>query len=175
MNTHPTIFKQDQDRKLRILIVADLCSPHMTSVPLEAYSLVKAFSARDDLDITLVTQRLSREVLESDPIAERARLHFIQVPSFAVHWLRLGIRLLAAQQLSWTTRAAIGWPVYMLFERMVFRHFRAELRGGSFDLIHRISPVSPTYGSPLASLTEVPMIIGPLNGGLTWPSAYPDL
>jgi glycosyltransferase involved in cell wall biosynthesis len=175
MNTHPTIFKHDQDRKLRILIVADLCSPRMTSVPLEAYSLAKAFSARDDLDITLVTQRLSREVLESDPIAKRARLHFIQVPSYAVHWLRLGIRLLAPQQLSWTTRAAIGWPVHMLFERMVFRQFRAELRGGSFDLIHRISPVSPTYGSPLASLTEVPMIIGPLNGGLPWPSAYPNL
>jgi glycosyltransferase involved in cell wall biosynthesis len=147
----------------------------MTSVPLVAYSLVKALSARDDLDVTLVTRRLSREVLEADPIAARARLQFIQLPSYLIHWIRFITWLRGGNQSSWTTMVALGWPIYMHFERMVFRRFRAELRGVSFDLIHRISPVSPTYGSPLASLTKVPMIIGPLNGGLPWPSAYPNL
>jgi glycosyltransferase involved in cell wall biosynthesis len=174
MSTHPTIFKHDQDRKLRILITVDLCDPRMTSVPLVAYSLVKALSARDDLDITLVTRRLSREVLESDPIAARARLHFIQLPSYLIHWLRFIAWLRGDNQSSWTTMMALGWPMYMLFERMVFRRVRAELRGG-FDLIHRIGPVTPTYESPLARLTRVPMIIGLLNGGLSWPSAYPNL
>ena len=30
-------------------------------------------------------------------------------------------------------------------------------------------------GSPLASLSKIPMLIGPLNGGLPWPVDYPDL
>src|SRR5262249_40633243 len=43
------------------------------------------------------------------------------------------------------------------------------------DLIHRVNPVTPTVGSPLAGRTDVPMVIGPLNGGLPWPKEYPDL
>ena len=70
---------------------------------------------------------------------------------------------------------ALSWPAYMVFERMVYRRFRNSLRTHSFDLIHRISPISPTIGSPLARLTDVPMLIGPLNGGLPWPSDYPEL
>jgi glycosyltransferase involved in cell wall biosynthesis len=175
MAEHTGIFEQHHDRKLRILIIADMCNPRMTSVPLEAYSLAKALSARDDLDVTLVTHGFNREALEPDPIAARARLHFIELPSYVRQWLRLGYSLRGGKQLSWTTMAAFGWPVYMLFEKRVFRQFRDKLRGGSFDLVHRICPVSPTYGSPLASLTKVPMVIGPLNGGLPWPYAYPRL
>src|SRR5207302_992649 len=35
--------------------------------------------------------------------------------------------------------------------------------------------LTPTIGSPLAGLTDVPMLLGPLNGGLPWPKAYPEL
>ena len=64
--------------------------------------------------------------------------------------------------------------VYCL-RKMVYRQFRDKLRTHSFDVIHRISPISQTLGSPLASLTKVPMLIGPLNGGLPWPTEYPEL
>jgi glycosyltransferase involved in cell wall biosynthesis len=63
----------------------------------------------------------------------------------------------------------------MVFEREVFRLFRRQFRDHAFDLIHRITPLSPTMGSPLASLVDVPMILGPLNGGLPWPKEYPEL
>ena len=46
---------------------------------------------------------------------------------------------------------------------------------GEFDLIHRVTPLTPTMGSPLAGLTDVPLLIGPLNGGLPWPKEYPEL
>jgi glycosyltransferase involved in cell wall biosynthesis len=68
------------------------------------------------------------------------------------------------------------WPVYVVFEHLVYRRFRKELRAGSFHIIHRVTPLSPTVPSPLAGLTDVPMVIGPLNGGLPWPTKeYPEL
>ena len=63
----------------------------------------------------------------------------------------------------------------MVFEWMVYRRFRDKLRSHSFDLVHRISPISQTIGSPLAGMTKVPMLIGPLNGGLPWPAEFPGL
>jgi glycosyltransferase involved in cell wall biosynthesis len=163
------------NRKLRILLLAELCSPRLPSVPLEAYALARALSERDDIEITLVSQVRSREVLESDPIANKVDLHFIDTEFIGRPLWQLGQFLRGGSQLSWTTAVAVAWPAYMIFERMVYRRFRDKLRAHSFDLIHRISPISPTMGSPLAGMTEVPMLIGPLNGGLPWPAEYPNL
>ena len=43
---------------------------------------------------------------------------------------------------------------------------------GEFDLVHRITPMSPTLPSPMASWSPAPFVLGPLNGGLKWPSAF---
>ncbi len=169
------ISRSQRPRKLRILLIAELCHPHWSSVPLLAYSLANALAQRDDVDITLVSQIRSREALESDPIAGRVALHFIDNEFVARSMFRLGELLRRRSQLSWTTAMAAAWPGYIVFERMVYRRFSRDLRARSFDLIHRISPVSPTMGSPLAKLSRVPMLIGPLNGGLPWPADYPEL
>lgn len=169
------ISRPERPRKLRILLIAELCHPHWTSVPLEAYSLAKALSDREDLDVTLVTQIRSREALESDPIAERVGLHFIDNEFMARPLFLLGELLRRGSQLSWTTALAASWPGYITFERMVHRRFGGDLRAHSFDLLHRLCPISPTLGSPLAKLSNVPMLIGPLNGGLPWPPDYPEL
>ncbi len=161
--------------KLRVLLIAEACNPTWTSVPLVAYSQAKALAVRDDLDVTLVTHVRNRESLESDPIADFAHLHFIDNEFVARPFFRVGEWLRGGSQLSWTTSTAVAWPAYVVFEKMVHRRFGRDLRAHSFDLIHRITPLTPTVGSPLASMTTVPMLIGPLNGGLPWPADYPDL
>ena len=50
-----------------------------------------------------------------------------------------------------------------------------QLSAGGFDLVHRITPLSPTIGMPFAVRTQVPSLLGPLNGGLPWPKEYPEL
>jgi glycosyltransferase involved in cell wall biosynthesis len=168
-------LRLQHSRKLRILLIAELCHPHWTSVPLLGYSLARALSQRDDLDITLVSQIRSREALESDPIAQNVVLHFIDSEFVARPLHRLSKMLRRGNQLSWTTAIAASWPGYIVFERMVHRRFGGDLRAHSFDLIHRINPVTLALGSPLAKLSNVPMVIGPLNGGLPWPAGYPEL
>lgn len=49
-----------------------------------------------------------------------------------------------------------------------------ELRRGEFDLVHRLTPMSPALPSPMASWSPVPFVIGPLNGGLKWPPSFRD-
>ena len=135
----------------------------------------RALSERPDLDLTLVTQVRNRSALEADPIATQARFCFVDNEFIARPLHRLSTRLRGGTSLSWTTNTALDWPAYMVFERQVFRRFSSQFKNREFDLIHRMTPLSPTMGSPLASLVDVPMIIGPLNGGLPWPKEYPEL
>jgi glycosyltransferase involved in cell wall biosynthesis len=161
--------------RLRVLLIAEACNPTWTSVPLVGYNFARALAGRDDLDVTLVSQVRNRAALEADPIASRARLHFID-NEWVARPLYLFARLLrGGESLSWTIDTAMGWPSYVAFEKDLEARFRRPLREGAFDLVHRVTPLSPTAGSPLASQTDVPMMIGPLNGGLPWPREYPEL
>jgi glycosyltransferase involved in cell wall biosynthesis len=160
---------------LRILLIAEACNPTWVSVPLVGYNFARALSERSDLEVTLISQVRNRSALEDDPIARRARLHFIDNEWLARPLYTFAQLCRGGDALSWTIAAAMSWPSYMVFEKEIARQFRRRLNDGEFDLIHRVTPLSPTMGSPLANLTDVPMLIGPLNGGLPWPADYPDL
>src|SRR5690606_19607897 len=67
---------------------------------------------------------------------------------------------------------ALEIPFYYQFEREVLRRFQSRLAAGEFDLVHRITPVSPAVPSLFAEACKrigVPFVIGPLNGGVPWP------
>jgi glycosyltransferase involved in cell wall biosynthesis len=166
---------ESRPSRLRVLLIAEACNPTWTSVPLVGYNFARALADRDDLDVTLVSQVRNRTALEADPIAARARLHFID-NEWVARPLYMFARLLrGGGSLAWTIDTAMAWPSYIVFERDVHGRFRGALRDGGFDLIHRVTPLTPTVGSPLASMTDVPMMAGPLNGGLPWPREYPEL
>lgn len=161
--------------RLRVLLIAEACNPTWTSVPLVGYQFARALAARPDLDVTLATHVRNRPALTTDPIRDLARISYIDNEWLARPLHRLSRLVRGGQGLSWTIDTAMAWPAYMAFEKQLFRRFERQLTSGGFDLIHRITPLSPTIGSPLAALTNVPMLIGPLNGGLPWPADYPAL
>jgi glycosyltransferase involved in cell wall biosynthesis len=161
--------------RLRVLLIAEACNPTWTSVPLVGYNFARALAERPDLEVTLASQVRNRAALEADPIAARARLHFVDNEWLARPLYALARLLRGGTALSWTIDTAMAWPSYIAFESQLLRSLRRPLHDGRFDLIHRITPLTPTVGSPLAGWVDVPMLLGPLNGGLPWPRAYPEL
>src|SRR5688572_22223787 len=151
--------------RLRILLIAEMCNPAWTSVPLVGYNLARALANRPELDVTLVTQVRNEPSLRNDLIAELAKVHFIDSELVAAPIFFLAKLLRGGTGKAWTLDTASMWPSYLMFERIVFKQFRGRLARGDFDLIHRITPLSPVFPSPLAGWTDVPMLIGPLNGG----------
>ena len=160
---------------MRVLLIAEACNPTWTSVPLVGYNWARSLAALPELDVTVVTHVRNRAGIATSDLGSVARVEhidneFIAAPAYKMaRWLRGG------DQLSWTIDTAMAWPSYVVFEKMVASRYGMALRRGRFDLIHRVTPLSPTAVSPLASETNVPMIAGPLNGGLPWPREFPEL
>lgn len=164
-----------ESKQLRLLIVAEACNPAWSSVPLVGYNMATSLARRPELDVTVVSHIRNREDVLKSELALRANLVFIDNELVAKPMFKIGQLLRGGSSLGWTTNMALNWPGYIYFEKKVLRLFREHFRQGKFDLIHRLTPLSPTIGSPLATNSNVPMLLGPLNGGLPWPADYPEL
>lgn len=160
---------------IRVLLIAEACNPAWSSVPLVGYNFVRALAERGDLEVTVCTHPRNRPALQGDPLSRLAEIAYIDNEWLASPLHRLSMLLRGGKGGGWTVAMATGWPAYLAFEWQLYQRFGTALREGQFDLIHRITPLTPTYPSPLAGWTTVPMLAGPLNGGLPWPKEYPEL
>lgn len=161
--------------RLRILVIAEACNPAWTSVPLVGYNFACALAAQNELDVTIATHPRNRRDIEGDVISKLAKFVYPDNEYVASRLFNIAMLLRGNRGKGWTTNTAFSALSYLFFEYELYRLVRDQLRAGKFDLIHRITPVSPTVGSPICTWTDVPMIIGPMNGGLPWPREYPEL
>jgi glycosyltransferase involved in cell wall biosynthesis len=157
----------------RVLILADSANPESSSASLVGWSLSSAL--RDYADVHLVTHPRNREALErAGWVAER---DFTVIDPGRVERpvTRVGESVRKVTRLGWTWTTAFSTISYYYFEGLVWRRFGMRLRGGEFDLVHRITPVSPAVPSPIAAhlrQVKVPFVWGPMNGGVPWPKAF---
>lgn len=163
------------DNPIRVLLIAEACNPTWTSVPLVGFQIARAIARRPDVEATVVTHVRNRDGIATSDLADNAEVHYIDNEFVAAPAYQLARVLRRGEDLGWTFATALHWPSYVVFEHMVWRQLGRQLRDRQFDLIHRVTPLSPTAVSPLAARAPVPMIVGPLNGGLAWPKEYPEL
>jgi glycosyltransferase involved in cell wall biosynthesis len=160
--------------RLRILLLAPHCSPEAVSMPYVTYSHAAALAQLHDVSLVIGSP-------SEDPV-RRAKAPFHTIEVVPMPWLE---RIYA-----WTLRrifkynydtqvlTAFGYPFCLAFEWRAWRQLRRRIFAGEFDVVLRVMPMTPVLPSPFAFFLRkgpIPFVIGPLNGGLPWPTGFRQL
>ncbi|HET6468246.1 MAG TPA: glycosyltransferase family 4 protein [Geminicoccaceae bacterium] len=174
--TSRSIGTESPERRLRVLALAESAHPEAQSVSLIGWSHSRALTAF--ADVHLVTRSANRAAILAAGLCEGRDFTAIDLDAYerAIH--RAGAWLRGDPDKGWTTLAALSLPAYYAFEQAAWRRFGAGIQAGEFDLVHRITPVSPALPSLIArrcARAGVPFVLGPINGGLPWPRHFNHL
>ena len=159
----------------RVLILAEAANPEMVSVPLVGWSLAEAL--RKVADIHLVTQVRNREAILRAGWVEGKDFTVVDSERVARPLWRLTklFRVGGASNKGWTVAQAISVVSDAYHERLVWKEFGPRIQAKEWDVVHRITPLSPIKPSLVgrrAAASGVPFVMGPLNGGVPWPKGF---
>ncbi len=156
--------------KLKVLLIAEQANPEWVSVPLVGWMQVQAL--QKVCDVHVVTHIRNKEAIDRTDFP-LDRVTYIS-PGITQTFLNWASKLVSEKG-GWTTRNALKVPMYYEFEWITWKLFRASLQSGGFDLVHRITPLSPALPSFIVSRLKkipIPFVLGPINGGLKWPKGF---
>jgi hypothetical protein len=157
--------------RARVLMLADDCNPEWPSLPVVGYKYARALA--EVTDATIVTHIRNRENIEkANEITDK-------VTNVDNEWIarpmgKLSTFLRGGDQRAWSTNQIMAYLPYVFFEREAIKAFRGALDAGEFDIVHRITPMSPALPSYAAGRVQQPFVTGPLNGSLDWPKEFAE-
>lgn len=158
--------------RIRVLLIAELCNPDWVSVPLEGWSHSRAIAARTEAH--LVTHVRNRDAILKAGLAENVDFTALDTGRLDRPFARLSelLGVPFGSNKGWTVLTALSTLSYYYFEQQLWARLGERIRAGAFDIVHRLTPLSPVTPSLLAgrcARAGVPFVLGPLNGGLPWP------
>ena len=156
---------------LRILLLAPGSNPDGTHGSLIGYSHGEALAQLHA--VTLVIHHDNEEAVRRK-----------QAPFFGVEVVRLPwLDRIHAWCFRWIFRnnfasqalTAFNYLFCLAFEWRAWHQTRARIMAGDFDVVLRLLPVSSVLPSPFSFFLRhgpIPFVIGPINGGLPWPTGF---
>jgi glycosyltransferase involved in cell wall biosynthesis len=156
---------------LRILLLAPGSDPDGITGPLIGYSHGEALARIHA--VTLVIRRQNEEALRRRQPPFRA-IEVVNLPwldrIYAWCFRRIFRNNYRSQVLT-----AFNYLFCLAFEWRAWRQTRSRIRAGEFDVVLRLLPISAVMPSLFAFFLRrgpIPFVIGPINGGLPWPSGF---
>ena len=152
---------------MRVLLSAYQCAPGAGSVSQIGWEWYSRLARQ--CSVTLVTHVRNRAALE----AAGAPLAGSEVRYIDTEWLARPLWRLARTLFPNSEHSAflLSSLDFFAYDRAVLRAFAGESR---WDIVHAVTPVSPSAFTLLGRL-GLPLVRGPLNGGLQTPSRFAAL
>ena len=151
--------------RLRVALLADDFNPEWPSLPIVGFKY--AIALAEHVDVTVFTQIRNKKNLEK--LGQLPfEIKYLDTEYVASPMYKFAVWLRGGNELGWTIQMAANYLPYLEFERLAVR----QIRTSRFEIVHRITPMSPTLPSYAAGRTGTPFIIGPLNGNLPWPREF---
>jgi glycosyltransferase involved in cell wall biosynthesis len=163
------VENEENTKRLRVLILADDCNPEWHSLPALVHSFICTLAKY--VDVVVVTQIRNKPNIDREGIGN-AEVVYLDTEKVAAPIYKLATVLSGDVNKAMTLKVALSYPSTLAFEWAVWRRFRQDLQNGRFDIVHRLSPMSPTIPSPMAKWSPVPFVLGPVLGGLPWPKHF---
>jgi glycosyltransferase involved in cell wall biosynthesis len=154
--------------KKNVLLSAYQCGPGLGSVSQIGWEWYRRLAQHEV--VTLITHIRNRQALETAgaPFAG-SQIHYIDTEWFAGPLYRMACRLFPKSQHAAFMTASLD---YYVFDRAAYIYLAKQ--PCTWDVAHIATPVSPQAHSVLHRL-GLPIIRGPLNGGLGVPKQFHDL
>jgi len=158
--------------RLRVLMLAPDANPDGITSDLQGYCQSQALARLHEVTLVVrphgevALRRRQGEVRSVEVI----RLPWLErVKAWSARWVfRNNYYNLALQ-------AFLLYPSYVIFELWAWRQMRARIVAGEFDVVLRLQPVTTVTPSPFAFFLRngpIPLVIGPVSGGLPWPKGF---
>ena len=147
----------------------------MVSVPLIGWCLSEALGRH--ADVHLVTHIRNRDAIARQGWREGIDFSVIDTERLVRRLQRMAALAGGSDNRGWTIHQLFAPFGCIAFERAVWQRFRPALEAGRFDIVHRLTPMSPTTPSMLGPRLRqlgVPFVVGPWNGGLPWPAGFAE-